>query len=149
MKYWLIFFLMLPIPGFTNQVIRIKSYVKVTQKKQLVLLDLVDNQITDKKLELLLQSIELGNAPKIGERRDFTGRGLSLALRKALLKDKQVQIKIPRNIVVENPGIELTQLVLKKELMKSWKAICADCKYKDAIFTYRISQEKIQTIIGG
>jgi thymidine kinase len=29
------------------------------------------------------------------------------------------------------------------------KAICADCKYKDAIFTYRISQEKIQTIIGG
>ena len=29
------------------------------------------------------------------------------------------------------------------------KAICTECKSKDAIFTYRISQEKTQTIIGG
>jgi len=29
------------------------------------------------------------------------------------------------------------------------KAICSECKCKDAIFTHRISQEKTQTIIGG
>lgn len=29
------------------------------------------------------------------------------------------------------------------------KAICTECKSKDAIFTHRISQEKTQTIIGG
>lgn len=75
-------------------------------------------------------ALVLGNAPSVGEKRTFTDRAISEIFRRQLNNGKStVGLKIPREIIVENRGYELSEENVRTLLTKQWQKLCEACRF--------------------
>lgn len=125
-------------------IIQVLPKVEVSAKV-LKLGDLIRSSGLDANTVSELNGLSLGDAPRFGETRKFSDRGLSALLRYHLgLKEKelgndlldQVQLKIPHEVIVEGAGLVVSEAEIKTEVLSKISDACGSCQVE-------ISQMKI------
>ncbi len=107
--------------------IKVLPYVRIVKSEKISLLDVVNRQGLSAEIEADLAGISLGDAPKLGEQRVFTSRAVAESTRQNNSRG-QWTLQIPRQVVVENRGYELSEETIKQELNSRWKTLCTDCQ---------------------
>lgn len=106
----------------------IKSKAKVVGEKHISLYSLVKTKTLSAVMKSKLKKVILSDAPQKGERRIFTSRAISQALR-SKIKDKSIKFVIPKHVIVENPVYTITQEAVKTKILETWKSMCAECEF--------------------
>lgn len=107
--------------------IKVLPYVRIEKGDKITLLDIVSRQNISAEIENELAAITLADAPKLGEQRVFKNSVVAGALRQGANHHDWV-LQIPREIVVENRGYEISEETIRQELNSRWKTICGDCQ---------------------
>jgi len=129
LKIALLFVLLFGFEAWASPVIEIRAYTKIKKQKVIRLSDIAKLEGFAKAMQKKLKAIVLGNAPEVGEKRIFTNRAIAEILRKNLNSEDKPQFKIPRKIVIENKGFELSKQNIEKDLKKLWGKKCRACRF--------------------
>lgn len=119
-------------PAYASTVI-VKSNVKLSGAKHVYLYNLVESKNISAVLKKQLMRVKLSDAPRKGERRIFTGRAISQAVRKKI-SNKSIKFRIPKHVIVENPVYTITKEAVKKKIIDNWKRMCRECEFKFTSF---------------
>lgn len=130
MKSFVLIFIMLGLVAHASEgALKVRSYNRVFQTQKISLLDLVDQNEISLKTKKKLSQIFLGDAPKIGEQRIYSGRVIATAIRKNLGKKNWI-LKIPHQVIVENRGYQIDHETVENELLARWASLCQDCQIR-------------------
>jgi flagellar basal body P-ring formation protein FlgA len=110
-----------------GQTIQINASVRIQGGQRLHLSDIVDRTSVSSATLRKLSAIEVGDAPRIGERRTFTAQYVSQLLRKAKL-GRDVQFKIPKQVTISYQGYEIEARDVADELVRDWQKYCEGCR---------------------
>lgn len=138
-KYFLrLALVLLAFDSFAAGMVKITFRPKVvTNAPALTLGEILQTEGLPQDVKKELDDLSLGTAPKFGERRTFSDRGLSTLLRYHLgLKEKELGrdflstalISIPREVVVEGAGLDLAESSLKQKIVDRAKELCPTCR---------------------
>ncbi len=131
-RMFFVFIFLFSLFGYgKNQIVAI-SEIEIENKKIITLGDVTNIKDFPELLSKSLESIELGNAPELGEERIFTSSAIALILRKKMTKQElqKYQLRIPNQVRVKIKDNSLTQENLKRELMGHWQVKCQECRFK-------------------
>lgn len=113
-----------------NMTIKVKAYNRVIEaKKTTTLVDIVDSESLNIEIKKKLESVTLGDAPKLGEQRIYSSKVIAEAVRQGHIKNNW-NIQIPYRVIVENKGFDLDQELIERELLSRWKTLCANCEIR-------------------
>jgi flagella basal body P-ring formation protein FlgA len=129
---------LLALDSFASGVVKISFRPSVlTRSASLTLGEILQTEGLPSDVKKELDELSLGTAPKFGERRTFSDRGLSTLLRYHLgLKEKELGrdflstalISIPREVVVEGAGLDLAEDSLRRKVVERAKELCPTCR---------------------
>lgn len=107
--------------------IKVLPYIRIEKGDKITLLDIVSRKNIPTEIESELAAITLADAPKLGEQRVFKNSVVAGALRQSSTHRDWV-LQIPREVVVENRGFEISEEAIRQELNSRWKTICGECQ---------------------
>lgn len=119
------------MPSVASPSIKVQSHTSIKGVTALKLSHIVSAKNLSPSLKDMIDNVELGNAPKPGEKRIYSASALAEILRQIVSESgaQGVQLSIPSKIVIENQGIEFNKKEVEKKLRGIWKSSCSDCKF--------------------
>ena len=109
------------------QAIRVLPYNRITGKNSIFLGDIVATDGLNPKTVDALNSVRLGDVPKLGEQRVLSSAILAKAIRGNRVL-RHLSFQIPHSVTVENRGFEVSEKAIRHELLNSWAQLCSDCQ---------------------
>lgn len=107
--------------------LRFRPYVKVSDEKNIRLNQLVETDGISAETLKILKNTVIADAPPLGEQRILTSQLISEVIRKQL-PNKFKAVRIPSQITIANRGYEISEEVLRAELISQWKNSCEACR---------------------
>ncbi len=96
------------------------------------LADVAELSDVSKDVVVLAQNFQLCDAPAKGEKRTFSARAMSELLRafsnQLAKKNLSVKFVVPQSVTIERPRLELSEAIVRDQLLKAWGASCKECK---------------------
>ncbi|MCB0422673.1 MAG: flagellar basal body P-ring formation protein FlgA [Bdellovibrionales bacterium] len=115
--------------------IEVKRLTVISGDGQLKLSHIVKTKDLGASLSEKIKEVELGNAPKVGEKRIYSAGALAEILRQLVNEtgSSNVKLSIPSRIVIENRGNIFDQDRVEIQLRQRWQAVCGQCKFEGLV----------------
>lgn len=128
MRVWLsLAILCLSAEAMAEPTVVVRPHTEISQTRPVLLSDVADLSEVDGVLAKKLGALKLAEGPKLGEKIEFTGAGLSSILRSvASIQTSKVKptFTIPSKVTVQNVGNQATEAQIRLELARKWELAC-------------------------
>lgn len=128
----LFFILMLSVGAEAQVTLRVRPHAVVSPESDVHLSQLVDAQGLSAEALKHLNGIILSRAPSYGERQEMAGPALISALRPIVEMERARKMKvntvIPKSVTIDTVKRDITEVMVKGELLQAWQPLCVDCK---------------------
>jgi len=129
----LVFLFADPTHAAPEVLLRVRPHVVVSPQSEVKLAQLVEAEGLSPEASRRLQEISLSRAPEFGERQELESVTLTSILRPIVQMERQlrggrVHLSIPKVVIVDTVKREITDQLVKDELLQAWQPLCEECR---------------------
>ena len=134
MKLALILLLAAAEFALADAMLRVRPHITAKPNSEVKLSQLVDGQGLSAQLSEKLSSISLSMAPAYGEKQEIANANLTAILRPLIQAEREMRggerlhVVIPKSVVIDTAKRELSEELVKTELLQAWQPLCPDCR---------------------
>jgi len=133
MKFALALLLNLNIVAHAEVLLRVRPHVVVSPNSEVKLAQIVDAQGLSEEGQKQLAAVTLSVGPADGERQEMAEASISSVIRPIVAAERErsparVYVVIPKSVVIDTLKREISDEMVRLELMQAWQPLCAGCK---------------------